>query len=187
MSAARSSTQCSAPWWRTGGVQTIGGDQALNLVRAREVAGDTDSDLARIRRQQIVLASILQQVTSAGTLLNPAKLDAFLQAFVENTFTDNVTIDDLVALAQSFGTLDPSRVTFFTLPTVPSATDPDGALDVDEDKAPAVFDALINDQPLPGEPAATQAASTPATPAADRRRAPTAATTVDPARSTWPS
>ena len=162
-----------------GGVQTIGGDQALNLVRAREVAGDKDSDLARIRRQQIVLASILQQVTSAGTLLNPAKLDAFLQAFVENTFTDNVTIDDLVALAQSFGTLDPSRVTFFTLPTVPSRTE-DGALDVDQDKANAVFDALINDQPLPGEPAATQAASTPATPAPTSAPA-DSGTTVDPA------
>ncbi len=161
-----------------GGVQTIGGDQALNLVRAREVAGDTDSDLARIRRQQIVLASILQQVTSAGTLLNPAKLDAFLQAFVENTFTDNVTIDDLVALAQSFGTLDPSRVTFFTLPTVPSSTE-NGALEVNQDKAPAVFDALINDQPLPGEPAATEVASTPQTPA-PTNAPPDSATTVDP-------
>ena len=105
-----------------GGVQNIQGEQALSLVRARKVEGDTDSDLARIRRQQIVLSAILQQVTSAGTLLNPAKLDAFLQAFVQNTFTDNVTIDDLVTLAQSFGTLDPSRVTFFTLPTVPPAT-----------------------------------------------------------------
>ncbi len=136
-----------------GGVQTIAGQQALSLVRARNVIGDTDSDLARIRRQQIVLSSILQQVTSAGTLFNPRKLDAFLQAFVQNTFTDNVTIDDLVALAQSFGTLDPSRVTFFTLPTVPSSSD-DGALAVDQDKAPAIFDALINDRPLPGEPAA---------------------------------
>jgi LCP family protein required for cell wall assembly len=168
-----------------GGVQVIHGEQALSLVRARKVEGDNDSDLSRIRRQQIVLSSILQQVTSAGTLLNPAKLDAFLQAFVENTFTDNVTIDDLVTLAQSFGSLDPSRVTFFTLPTVPSA---DGdALDVDEDKAPAVFDALINDQRLPGEPGA-EAPSTAAIPLTPSMDAPatdaaTQATgeTVDPA------
>lgn len=168
-----------------GGVQIIHGEQALSLVRARKVEGDNDSDLSRIRRQQIVLSSILQQVTSAGTLLNPAKLDAFLQAFVENTFTDNVTIDDLVTLAQSFGSLDPSRVTFFTLPTVPSA---DGdALDVDEDKAPAVFDALINDQRLPGEPGA-EAPSTAAIPLTPTMDAPdtdaaTEATgeTVDPA------
>ena len=143
-----------------GGVQTIGGEQALSLVRARNVIGDTDSDLARIRRQQIVLSSILQQVTSAGTLFNPSKLDAFLQAFVQNTFTDNVTIDDLGVLAESFGTLDPSRVTFFTLPTTPSTSD-DGALDVDQSKAPEVFDALINDRPLPGEPAASETPTTP--------------------------
>ena len=143
-----------------GGVQTIGGEQALNLVRARNVIGDTDSDLARIRRQQIVLSSILQQVTSAGTLFNPRTLDAFLQAFVQNTFTDNVSIDDLVTLAQSFGTLDPSRVTFFTLPTTPSTSD-DGALEVDQSKAPAIFDALINDRPLPGEPAASETPTTP--------------------------
>ncbi len=147
-----------------GGVQTIQGAQALSLVRARNVEGDTDSDLARIRRQQIVLSAILQQVTSAGTLLNPGKLDAFLQAFVQNTFTDNVTIDDLVTLAQSMGNLDPSRVTFYTLPTVPSVSNPE-ALDPDEDAAAAVFEALLNDQPLPGEPGATSTtATTPAVP-----------------------
>ena len=173
-----------------GGVQKIQGQQALSLVRARNVKGDKDSDLARIRRQQIVLSAILQQVTSAGTLLNPVTLDSFLQAFVSNTFTDNVTIDDLVALAQSFGDLDPSRVTFFTLPTVPAPSNPD-ALVVDEKKAPAVFDALVNDRPLPGEPAATQApAPTSAAPstAAPSSAAPTTPSstpnsgkTVDPA------
>ncbi len=162
-----------------GGVQTIQGDQALSLVRARNVEGDTDSDLARIRRQQIVLSAILQQVTSAGTLLNPAKLDAFMQAFVQNTFTDNVTIDDLITLAQSFGTLDPSRVTFFTLPTVPSESNPD-ALDVDESKAPAVFSALLNDQPLPGEPAASSAASAPVTPTQPTPGGTVTGETVDP-------
>lgn len=146
-----------------GGLQTIQGDTALNLVRARKVQGDTDSDLARIRRQQIVLSAILQQVTSAGTLLNPGKLDGFLQAFAQNTFTDNVTIDDLVALAQSMGNLDPSRVTFYTLPTVPSRYNPD-ALDPDEDAAAAVFDALLNDQPLPGEESQGTAPSTPEVP-----------------------
>ena len=167
-----------------GGVQTIHGEQALSLVRARKVEGDTDSDLARIRRQQIVLSAILQQVTSAGTLLNPAKLDAFLQAFVQNTFTDNVTIDDLVALAQSMGSLDPSKVTFYTLPTVPSRSNPD-ALDPDEDAANAVFEALRNDQPLPGESGSTTstAPSTPAVPepSAGAVGGLATGTTVDPA------
>ena len=164
-----------------GGVQTIQGDTALNLVRARKVEGDTDSDLARIRRQQIVLSAILQQVTSAGTLLNPGKLDGFLQAFVQNTFTDNVTIDDLVALAQSMGNLDPSKVTFYTLPTVPSESNPD-ALDPAEPAASAVFDALLNDRPLPGEDGATNASETPALPTPSGGSADSLATgtTVDP-------
>jgi LCP family protein required for cell wall assembly len=170
-----------------GGVQKIQGQQALSLVRARNVKGDKDSDLARIRRQQIVLSAILQQVTSAGTLLNPVTLDSFLQAFVSNTFTDNVTIDDLVALAQSFGNLDPARVTFFTLPTVPSPSDPD-TLEVDQRKAPAVFDALVNDRRLPGEPdptqtpAATSAAPTTTTTARSTPSStPNSGKTVDPA------
>ena len=42
------------------------------LVRARDVIGDSESDLARIRRQQVVLSAILRQVTQAGTLLTRA-------------------------------------------------------------------------------------------------------------------
>lgn len=166
-----------------GGVQTIQGDTALNLVRARKVEGDTDSDLARIRRQQIVLSAILQQVTSAGTLLNPGKLDGFLQAFVQNTFTANVTIDDLVALAQSMGNLDPSKVTFYTLPTVPSEYNPE-ALDPEQPAADEVFNALLNDQPLPGESGQTTPATTPAMPSPSGDAGPgglATGTTVDPA------
>ncbi len=158
-----------------GGVQNIGGAQALSLVRARKVIGDTESDLARIHRQQVVLSTILQQVTSAGTLLNPNKLDAFLQAFVQNTFTDNVTIDDLVTLAQSFGSLDPSRVTFYTLPTVPAG---DG-LELDTAQADAVFAAMTNDQPLPGDQGAPTGAASP-TPSIPVEQ-PGSGTTVDPA------
>ncbi|MBM9466586.1 LCP family protein [Nakamurella leprariae] len=147
-----------------GGVQVVRGDQALSLVRARKVQGDTDSDLSRIRRQQVVLSAILQQVTSAGTLLSPAKLDGFLQAFVTNTYTDNVSIDSLVALAESFGDLDPAKITFFTLPTISDPDDPDELI-VDETKAPAVFEALRNDQRLPGEPGVSDSTATsPASP-----------------------
>lgn len=142
------------------GTQKIFGIQALNLVRARHVLGDPSSDLSRIRRQQVVLSAILRQVSQAGTLLNPSTLDAFLQAFTSNTFTDNVTVSDLVTLAGSLGSLDPGHVTFYTMPTVADPTVA-GALDPDPTKAPAMFSALVNDQPLPGE---TAPMPTPATP-----------------------
>jgi len=149
----------------TAGEQLIHGDTALSLVRAREVQGDPTGDLGRIRRQQVLLSTLLRQVTSAGTLLNPATLNAFLQAFVQNTYTDNVTIDDLVALAQSFGTPDPTRVTFYTLPTHVSAVNPDG-LAPDTATAAAVFRALLNDQPLPDAPPASAAPTATGSPAA---------------------
>ncbi|MBN9608675.1 MAG: LCP family protein [Actinobacteria bacterium] len=130
------------------GEQHINGVQALNLVRARKVQGDNTSDLARIKRQQKVLSTILRQMTSAGVLLNPVKLDSVLQAVVKNVQTDNVTLDDLIEIAQSLGHLDPSHVTFFTLPTVPDANGV--ALDP-APNAELIWQALQRDQLLPGE------------------------------------
>lgn len=130
------------------GEQHINGKQALRLVRARHVEGDTTSDLARIRRQQKVLSTILRQVTSAGVLLNPVKLDAVLQAFVRNVQSDNVTMDSLLDIAQSLGNLDPKRVTFFTLPTVP---DSNGVGLHPTENSDLIWRALRADKPLPGE------------------------------------
>jgi LCP family protein required for cell wall assembly len=159
------------------GEQVINGDTALNLVRARQVQDDPTGDLGRIRRQQVVLSALLRQVTSAGTLLSPAKLDGFLQAFVQSTYTDNVTIDDLVALAQSFGTLDPSKITFYTLPTHTHPQNPD-ALALDTAAAAPMFAALVNDEPLVGAPSSTVGSTGPpevnaAPPATDNTPAPT--------------
>ncbi|MET3804499.1 LCP family protein required for cell wall assembly [Nakamurella sp. UYEF19] len=144
------------------GVQQVTGIEALNLVRARDVVGDTSSDLARIRRQQIVLSSILRQVTAAGTLLNPGKLDGFLQAFVKNTVTDNVSIDDLVMLAGSLGNLSPGVVTFYTLPTYSSTITP-GALEISEPAAANLFSALRSDLPLATDTPPPTTAATPRT------------------------
>jgi LCP family protein required for cell wall assembly len=129
------------------GEQHIDGLQALALVRARKVHGDPTGDIGRIHRQQMVLSTILRQVTSAGVLLNPGRLDSLLQAFVHNVWTDIVTLDDLIELAQSLGDLSPSRVTFYTLPTVP-----DGEGLEMTSTGPAIWNALVNDEPLPGEP-----------------------------------
>ncbi|MEO7126192.1 MAG: LCP family protein [Nakamurella sp.] len=148
------------------GIQHIDGQQALNLVRARKVEGDTTSDIARIRRQQKVLSTILRQATSTGVLLNPIKLNNVLQAFVHNVKTDNVTLDNLLNIAQSLGNLDPRRVTFFTLPTVPDAN---GVGLHPTDGAALIWKALRDDTLLPGEvtaaptPTPTAAPTTPMT------------------------
>lgn len=148
------------------GLQHIDGKQALNLVRARKVEGDTTSDIARIRRQQKVLSTILRQATSTGVLLNPIKLNNVLQAFVHNVKTDNVTLDNLLDIAQSLGNLDPRRVTFFTLPTYP---DSNGVGLHPTAGSELIWQALRNDTPLPGEvtepvtPTTTAPSTTPMT------------------------
>ncbi len=177
----------------TGGVQRIGGAQALALVRARHVIGDTESDLARIRRQQVVLSAILRQVDQAGTLLNPARLDAFLQAFTKNTFTDNVTIDDLVTLAGSLGDLSPGRVNFYTMPNHPSTVTSGGALEVSEPAAGIMFTSLAQDRPIPvadtptaAAPHPTAAHETTGGTSTQRASSPTHAAPPRPTRSTRP-
>lgn len=137
----------------SGGQQTIQGDQALSLVRAREVIGDSSGDTGangRIHRQQVVLSAMLRQVTSAGTLLNPSKLSDFLDAFVHATFTDNVDVDSLVELSHQLGNLSPGKVTFYTLPTHPNPAD-NGDSQLADAIDPAVFAALANDELLPGQ------------------------------------
>lgn len=144
-----------------GGEQTIQGDQALSLVRARKVPNDgVGNDYGRIRRQQLVLSTMLRQITNAGTLLSPSKLDKFLHAFVDATYTDRVDVDTLINLAHQLGNLEPGRVTFYTLPAHTSTSNPDNQ--VMDHKAEAVFAALGSDELLPGEqqsPATTGPAS----------------------------
>ena len=106
-----------------GGEQVINGAQALSLARARKVIGDPSSDLSRIHRQQLILSAILREVKSAGTLLDPGKLGAFVTAFTDNTTTANVDFQSLMDLAESIGNLDPAKVNFYTIPTVPDPDD----------------------------------------------------------------
>ncbi len=164
-----------------GGVQKIQGDQALSLVRARKVLNDgIGNDFGRIHRQQVVLSTMLRQVTSAGTLLSPSKLDRFLSAFVDATYTDNVTTDSLIDLAHQLGNLAPGRVTFYTLPAHANPND-GGDTQIMDPKGQAIFAALVNDQRLPGEEvAAPKGAGSSTRPAT----APTTAATTSAGRST---
>ncbi len=145
----------------SGGEQRIDGAQALNLARARKVKGDTASDTARIHRQQLILSAILRGVKSAGTLLDPAKLNAFVAAFTQNTSTGGVDFQTLLALAESLGDLDPSKVTFYTLPTVTAEpADERGSMDIDTPRADLLLNAIRTDTPIPGtEPDAVASTS----------------------------
>ncbi|MBC6446660.1 LCP family protein [Actinokineospora sp. HBU206404] len=132
------------------------GDQALDFVRARHVKGDITSDYGRIKRQQRFLSSLLRKAMSSQVLLDPGKLTDFATSFAKATFGDNIDIDALLGLGQSMQGLEAGRVTFVTVPTVGDANERGNEVLLQE-PTNALFRAIVNDQPLPGEkPAGSQ-------------------------------
>lgn len=127
------------------GTQKVTGANALSLFRAREVVGANGSEMAQIRRQQYLFSALIQQIDKTGTLINPGKLDALLNVIATNTFTDNMTLENLVDLAGSIGDLKPGQVSFYTLPTDPSTADPT-TLKVKQPQADQLTQAIVDNE-----------------------------------------
>lgn len=129
---------------------TLTGDQALNFVRARHVQGDVTSDYGRIIRQQRFLSALLRKAMSTEVLLDPGKLTGFVDAFSNATFGDNIGVDQLFTLGQSMQGIEAGKVTFITVPTVGEANDR-GNEELRVEANDALFEAIRQDTPLPGE------------------------------------
>ena len=136
------------------GTTVLTGDQALNFVRARHVIGDPTSDYGRIHRQQLFLSALLRQSLSAGTLLDLGKLQALVGAVCRSTYGENIEADQLLVVSDSrCPAWTPANVTFTTVPTTGVANSRGNeVLRAADDRA--LFDAIINDRPLPGQPGA---------------------------------
>ena len=131
------------------GRQVINGQTALNYVRARQVTTEENGDYGRIKRQQRFLSSLLRSLISEDTLLNLNKLNNVVNMFVGNSYVDNVKTKDLVQLGQSLQHMAAGHVTFVTVPT--GVTDQNGDEPPRTGDMKALFSAIINDDPLPGE------------------------------------
>ncbi|MER7015066.1 LCP family protein, partial [Saccharopolyspora sp. NPDC000359] len=129
------------------GKHNISGDQALNYVRARHVEGDPTSDYGRMQRQQLFLSALLRKTMSSQVLLDPGKLSDFVKAVSANTFGENIGVDRLMDLGQQLQGLDPSRVTFITVPTTGYANE-EGMEVLREEDTQALFQAILDDQPI---------------------------------------
>lgn len=143
-----------------GGDTPISGHQALNFVRARHVAGDPTSDYGRIHRQQVFLAALLQKTMSHDVLFDPGKLTGFVRAFAAATFGENIGVDQMLGLAQSMRGTDSGKVAFVTVPTT-GESNARGNEVLLENKTHALFQALIDNRPLPNDKAATTGARPP--------------------------
>ena len=131
------------------GWQTVDGRTALNYVRARQVTTEANGDYGRIKRQQLFLSSLLRSLISNEVFFSLRKLNDVVNTFINDSSVDNVKTKDLVDLGQSIQGISAGRVTFLTVPT--GETDSEGNEPLRSEDNRALFDAIINDDQLPGE------------------------------------
>ncbi len=131
------------------GRQTLNGEQALGYVRARYSFGD-GSDIGRIQRQQMFVASMVKKVMSGETLTDPARLLGFLDAGTRAVTTDpGLTAGVMKDLALSLRGLNAGRIRFITTPWHYSMTHP-GRVEWVQPQADRLFELISQDRD-PGE------------------------------------
>jgi len=128
------------------GTYNLEGNKALQYVRTRY--GLEQGDFDRIKRQQEFIGALLKKVMSSDVVLDPGKLSDFITAFAKATFGDNLGVKQMMTLAQSMKGLDPSKISFLTVPTVGLPNSRGNEVLV-RSKTKALFDALRNNTPLP--------------------------------------
>ena len=131
------------------GRQLIDSKTALNYVRARNVTTENNGDYGRIKRQQLFLSSLLRSLISKETFFSVSKLNNVVNMFISNSYVDNIKTRDLVQLGQSVQGMNAGHVSFVTVPT--GITDENGDEPPRTSDMRALFDAIINDDSLPGE------------------------------------
>jgi LCP family protein required for cell wall assembly len=132
------------------GRQVIDGHTALQYVRARQVTTESNGDYGRIKRQQLFLSSLLRSLISKEVFFSLSKLNNVVNMFIDDSYVDNIQTRDLVDLGQSLQGVNAGRITFVTVPTT-GQTDSDGNEPPRTDDMHSLFEAIINDDPLPEE------------------------------------
>jgi len=132
------------------GRQMVDGHTALQYVRARQVVTEVNGDYGRIKRQQLFLSSLLRSLISKEVFFSLSKLNNVVNMFIDDSYVDNIKTKDLVDLGQSIQGVNAGRITFVTVPTT-GETDSEGNEPPRTEDVQALFDAIINDDPLPEE------------------------------------
>ncbi|WP_433247800.1 LCP family protein [Streptosporangium sp. CA-135522] len=131
------------------GRQTLKGEQALGYVRARYSLGD-GSDIGRIQRQQMFIASMVKKVMSGETLTDPTRLFGFLDAATKSVTTDPaltpLVMKDLASSAQG---LAAGQIHFITTPWRYSVTYP-GRVEWVEPQSKKLFQIVARDKAVDG-------------------------------------
>jgi LCP family protein required for cell wall assembly len=97
------------------GTHHLDGARALDFVRQRHNL--PGGDLGRIKRQQAFLKALARQAADRGTLTNPLRLNAFLEAATKAVSVDeSLTTSTFRSLALQFRSVRPGDLVFVTAP-----------------------------------------------------------------------
>ncbi|MEU4129268.1 LCP family protein [Streptomyces wuyuanensis] len=131
------------------GTHTLGGEEALGLVRTRKAVGN-GSDLGRIQLQQAFVKALIQQVKDVGVFGNPKKLydlaDTATKAITPDSELDSV--QELIGFANGLKGLGAEDVQMITMPVDYDKRDPNRVAPL-EKQGEQVWAALRNDLPIP--------------------------------------
>lgn len=113
------------------GLEHMDGERALTYARSRHGSNGEGSDFARAARQQLVMAAAKEKLLSAGTYLNPVKIQKILDSLSDNIST-NLNIGQLIYLAGLAKNIERSEIKNMVLSNGPdgqlvSTTGEDGA------------------------------------------------------------
>ncbi|NCO04714.1 MAG: LCP family protein [Candidatus Magasanikbacteria bacterium] len=96
------------------GVQTMNGQTALIFARSRHGNNWEGSDYARSKRQQKIILALKEKVLSAGTILNPIRLNEIITS-LDKHVTTNMEFSDMIAMLKMAKELDTSNIIRLTL------------------------------------------------------------------------
>ncbi len=132
------------------GSHRLDGGEALQYVRSRHADGS--SDLGRMQRQQRFMASLIDQATSSGVLLNPMRFKDVIGAVVGSVRADKqFGTEELLGLGRAMRDFSPASSEFTTVPIGRmgyAVKDIGSTLKWDGKKSAALFAALRADRPL---------------------------------------
>lgn len=168
------------------GQQTLNGEQALGLARARKGTGLNGSDLTRITRQQELLGATAKAVLSQNLLTDAPALLQFLNAATSSLKASQnfASLQNLSGLALSLRGLDASAINFLTIPVADAPTDKNRV--VWTSAADAIWENMAADRPIDGStpvetpvetPTDSATTETPATSPTDEETTPAATDT----------
>ena len=124
----------------------INGRVALQFWRTRYNVAD-GSDIARIARDQYLMAQIVKGVLRSGLLRSPTKIFTVI-ADVANAMTTDASDTELLHIATSLRGVSARNVQFITAPWVSYPYDPN-EVELAQPEADAVFWALAHDTAVP--------------------------------------